>query len=524
MGEPERLSSWKEIAAYLDVSVRTAQRWERTENLPARRHRHAALGSVYAYRSELDAWWKSRPNLQRPEQELPMAAPSIAVLPFANLNRDEENEILSDGLSEELITALSQIEGLRVVARTSAFHFKGKTGDVRAVGARLGVQTVLEGSVRRAGERLRVAAQLINVADGCHLWSQRFDRRMEDVFEVEEEIARAIVAALRVKLAGDRVTRQYSQDLETYALYLEGRHHLNKRVPGAFHDAIHCFEQALERDTAMAPAWADLAYCRTMLGIFGAMPAEQALERAKAAALKALEIDSGLAEARASSGSVTAYWEYDWAGAEDHFRRSLEAHPNLATSHLFYAALVLAPQGRIEEAGLHTKRACELDPVSPLVIGGSCAHCVMTRDYDGAMAACRRALELDPAYPWAHRWLGEAYLMKGMYAEAEEAFRRIETPVFAAGFLGCAYARSGREGEARRLLRELEQAGSPSLACQIAVLHLGLGDVDAAFHWLLEACRARSLGVHWVGVEPIWDPLRPDPRFMDVLKQLRLAG
>ena len=521
--DPERLNSWKEIAAYLNVSVRTAQRWERTENLPARRHRHAAQSTVFAYRPELTAWWNSRPDLQRPVEELPEAAPSIAVLPLVNLNRDEQNEILCDGLSEELITALSQVEGLRVVARTSAFHFKGKTGDVLAIGARLGVGTVLEGSVRRAGERLRVAAQLIRVADGCHIWSERFDRRMEDIFELEEEIARAIVAALRVKLTGGQARRQYGQDLETYALYLEGRHHLNKRVPRAFSEAVRCFEQALARDPGMAPALAGLAYCYTMLGVYGPLPAEQALEKAKAAALKALEIDNRLADAHTSLGCVTA-WEYDWAGAEGHFRRSLEANPNLAITNMIYAALVLGPQGRLEEADLHISRAAELDPLSPTVTGGFCAHCVATRDYDGAITACRRLLELDPAYPWTYRWLGEAYLMKGMYAEAEGAFRRSETPVFAAGFLGYTYARTGREGEARRLLRELEEAGSPSLACQIAVLHLGLGEVDAVFRWLLEACRERSLGVSWVKVEPIWDALRPDPRFMDVLKEMRLAG
>jgi len=267
---PERLNSWKEIAAHLSVSVRTVQRWEKTEHLPAHRHKHAALGSVFAYKSELDAWWDSRPQLQEPVPK-PATAPSIAVLPFANLNRDEENEIFSDGLTEELIGALAQVEGLRVVARTSAFHFKGKTGDVRAIGSRLGVRTVLEGSVRRANDRLRITAQLINAADGCHLWSQHYDRRAQDVLNLQEEIARGIVEVLRVRLAGKRLTGSYGNDFEAYADYLQGRHHWNKRTRSGILAAIECFERALARDPVMAPAWAGVGICYLM-GAYAGVP------------------------------------------------------------------------------------------------------------------------------------------------------------------------------------------------------------------------------------------------------------
>jgi TolB-like protein len=518
------LNSWKEIAAYLDVSVRTAQRWERTESLPARRHKHTALSSVFAYRSELDAWWHSRPDLQRLSQESQAAGPSTAVLPFVNLNRDEENEILSDGLTEELINALARVEGLKVVARTSAFHFKGKTGDVRTVGARLGVRTILEGSVRRAGDRLRIMAQLVNVADGCHLWSERFDRRMTDLFDVQEEIARAIVGALRIKLAGGRVTRQYSPDLEAYAVYLEGRYHCNRRTRQGFLKAAECFERALARDTRMAPAWAGLADCHAFLGPLAGIPAEEALRKAKAAALKALEIDGSLPEPHCSLGFVAALYEHDWAAAEGHFRRALELHPDHADSHLWYGGHVLGPLARLEEAEIHTRRACDLDPLSPAVISALGALWLMLRQSDRAISACHRALELDPGYPWAHRWLGEAYLLKGMYDQAARAFSRSEAPGVAAGFLGYCYARSGREPEARRLLRELEQAGSLWLADQIAALHLGLGDEGAALDWLHKACQGRSMAVHWLKVEPIWDPLRPDPRFTAILQEMGLAG
>jgi TolB-like protein/Flp pilus assembly protein TadD len=521
--ESGRLNSWKEIAAHLGVSVRTAERWEKTGQLPARRHKHSALSSVFAYRAELDAWWDNRPRLEEPAPESGSASPSIAVLPFADLNRDQPNEIFSDGLTEELINALAQVEGLQVVARTSAFHFKGKTGDARAIGARLGVRTLLEGSVRRSEDRLRITAQLINAADGCHLWSRSFDRRMGDVFEIQEEIAQSIVEALRVKLTGRTLTRQYSRDVEAFALYLEGRYHWNKRTGQGMLKAIECFERVLVRDAGMAPAWAGLADCYAMLPAFAGMPTGDALRKARMAAQNALKIDDSLAEAHASLAFISASYECDWRGAEASFLRALELNPNHAYSHLFYAAVVLGPTGRLEEASAHQRRARELDPLSPVVASAEGADCVMLRQYDKAISACRRALELDPGIPWTYRWLGEACLMKGLYDEAVSAFSNLAAPAFAAGMLGYCHAHSGRAPEARRLLRQLEGMDSPMLACQIAVLHLGLGEHDAAFDWLHKACSAQCLGICWLKVEPIWDELRSDKRFAAVLKRLGLA-
>jgi TolB-like protein len=524
----ERLNSWKEIAAYLSVSVRTAQRWERTENLPARRHRHAAQDSVFAYKSELEAWWNNWSNRRRLEgtpREEP-AAQSIAVLPFVNVNRDEENEIFSDGLTEELISALAQVQGLRVVARTSAFHFKGRTADVRSIGSALGARTVLEGSVRRADDRLRITAQLINAADGCHLWSQQYDRRIEDVFELQEEIARAVVDELRVRLAGNRITRQYSSDAETYTLYLEGRYQWNKRTRPGILKAVECFKRVLSRDARMAPAWAGLADCYAMLPVYGDMPAGEAMHQARDAARRALDIDENLAEAQATLAFVAAIYEFDWAGAETHFRRALDLNPNYAYAHLLYAGVVLAPTGRLDEALARQQRACGLDPLSAVTTAAMGTCWLMLRRFDEAISACTRALELDAAYPWAYRWLGEAWLLKGVYDKAEDAFSKIAAPVFAAGFLGYCYARTNREHMARKLLLQLEDTsdGCPMLAFQLAVLHLGLGDPDAAVDWLHKACDARAAGVHWLNVEPIWDTLRSDHRFTEVLKRLRLAG
>jgi adenylate cyclase len=450
-------------------------------------------------------------------------ASTIAVLPFANLNRDEPNEIFSDGLTEELINTLAQVEGLQVVARTSAFRFKGKTGDARAIGARLGVGTILEGSVRRAHDRLRITAQLINVADGCHLWSEHFDRRTQDVFELQDEIAHGIAEALRIRLAGNRIKPRHDIDPDTYTLYLEGRHHWNKRTPVGFLKAVECFERALVRDAGMAPAWAGLADCYSWMGAFAGMPAEEAARKAKVAALSALEIDSTLAEAHTARGFIAAAYEYDWPGAETCFRRALESNPNHANTHVMYAALVLGPTGRVDEARIHQQRAWELDPLSAIVAGAVATLSVMTRRYDDAISTCRRALDLDPAYPWAYRVLGEAHLLKGQYDEAENALSKIDAPLVVGGFLGYCYAKTSREPQARQLLQRLEEMNNPMLAYQIAVLHLGLGDGDMALDWLRRACDAHAMGVYWLRIEPIWDTLRSKPRFTGLLQRLRLA-
>jgi adenylate cyclase len=524
MPTPERLNSWKEIAGYLQVSVRTAQRWETTEGMPVRRHKHLAVSSVFASRQELDAWWNSRPDLQRISRNAEVPAPSIAVLPFANLNRDGKGEFLSDGLTEELINALASVPGLQVIARTSAFYFKGKTGDVRAIGARLGVRTILEGSLRRNGDQLRVTAQLIDVADGCHLWSGRFDREMKDLFEMQDEIACAIVEALRVQLSGPMITKDYVHDIDSYAQYLEGRFYWNKSTPAGFAKAVECFEGSLAKNGRMAPAWAGLANCYAIVGPLAGIPPDEALRKARDAAVEALEIDGMLPEAYVALGFIAAAFDYDWAGGGDHFRRALEINPDHAMTHVLYAAMVLAPQGRLEEAEQHTRRACELDPFSAATLGNLGMLFLMSNRLDEAIVACRRALDLDPGFPWAHRALGEAYMMKERYEQASDEFLKIDSPVLAAGYLGCCYARSGREQDARNCLQELERTGNPLLAYQIAVLRLGLGDRDTAFTRLAEACERRCPGVHWLRLDPIWDELRPDSRFSTILRKMHLCA
>jgi TolB-like protein/Tfp pilus assembly protein PilF len=457
---------------------------------------------------------------------VPKAAPaaqSIAVLPFLDLNQNEDNEIFCDGLTEELINALAHVPELRVVARTSAFQFKGRAADIRSIGGRLGVRTVLEGSVRRSGDRLRITAQLVNTADGCHFWSQRYDRMMQDIFELQEEIANGIVEALQASLGGHRIRRPLGADLETYRLYLEGRFHWNKRTRAGILAAVECFERVLARDSGMALAWAGLADCYLMSGLAG-VPLEGALLKGRAAARQALELDGTLAEVHTTLAFASAVFDYDWVAAEAGFRRALDLNPNYANAHLLYAAVVLSSTGRLEAAFDHQRRALELDPLSAVMTSAMGTCYLMMRRFDQAISACQRALELDPAYPWAYRWLGEAYLLKGRYEEAENAFSRIEAPMFAEGLLGFCYARTNRQAQAREIVARLQNTNSPALGLQLAILHLGLGDLQPAIDCLKQACNTHVPGIHWLKIEPIWDGLRTQRRFADLLESMGLGA
>ena len=291
---------------------------------------------------------RSRPRPASPDSS------SIAVLPFVNLSSDKENEYFSDGLTDDLIDALTKVQGLRVVARGSAFQFKGKNPDIRTVGRQLNVATVLEGSVQRSGGRLRITAQLSSVADGYHVWSETYDRRLADIFAVQDEISRAIVAALEVRVAGHpggRLVQSSTQDLEAYNLYLQGRFHLNKWRPESARKGIEYFAQAIAKDPGYAPAYTGMADCYTWLGVFGWSEARQAMPQARQAANRALQLDETLAAAHVSLGYVKALYDWDWPGAEREFKRALELSPGDADVHFAYSITYLTPfLGRLDEA------------------------------------------------------------------------------------------------------------------------------------------------------------------------------
>jgi len=325
--------------------------------------------------------------------------PSIAVLPFTNLSADPDQEYFCDGMAEEIINVLTHVEGLRVVARTSAFAFKNKSGDIREIGKQLNVESVLEGSVRKAGARVRITAQLVSVADGYHIWSEKFDREMEDIFGIQDEISLAIVDRLRVKLLGKHkaeLTKHHTENLEAYHLYLKGRYFWNRRTKGALKKAVSYFKQAIEKDPEYASAYFGLADAYHILHAQGLIPLEEAYPNAKEAVLRALELDDSLAGAHTSMAEIKSTFENDPEGAEQEFRRAIELNPGYATAHHWYSIMLVAT-GRFEEAVEEGERALELDPLSIIIKLHVAGLRSSALDWDGAEELYRHALEIDSA-------------------------------------------------------------------------------------------------------------------------------
>jgi len=464
-------------------------------------------------------------------------SPSIAVLPFTNLSADKEQEYFCDGMAEEIINALTHIEGLRVVARTSAFAFKGKHVDIREIGKKLNVGAVLEGSVRKAGSRLRITTQLVNVSDGYHLWSEKYDRDTgklccpEDIFAIQDEISLAIVDKLKIKLLRKEkaaLVKRYTDDLEAYSLYLKGRYHWNKRTPEGLKKAIQHFEQVIERDPSYALAYAGLADSYILLAEHSLLPPKDAFPRAKAAVIKALDIEETLSEAHTSLAFIKTLSDWDWMGAEKEFKQAIEFNPGYATAHQWYAEH-LTMTGRYAEAIAEFKRAQELDPLS-LIIGVASAVTLFcgTRRYDRVIEECQKVLEMDPNFGGALNVLGMVYRERAMYEEAIEAFQKARTfdegNTWVTAELGHAYAVSGNRSEAQKVLDELEQLSKRSYVPpdNIALVYLGLGKKNLTFEYLEKAYEDRSVGLSWLKADPIFDSLRSDPRFIKLLKKVGL--
>ncbi len=458
-------------------------------------------------------------------------ANSIAVVPFANLSPDPDNEYFSDGLSEELLSGLSKLAGLRVAARTSAFAFKGKDMDVRAIGRELGVGTVLTGSVRKAGSRLRITAQLVNTADGYQLWAEQYDRQLDDVFAIQEEITAAIVKVLKLTLlGGERAApgRPASGDVAAYELYLRGRYFWNKRTEPGLEKAIEYFRQAIAQDAAYAPAFAGLADCYTILAIYGARPPRETMPLAKEAAEQALQLDPALAEAHASLGCVRAMFDLDWHGAEREFRRAIDCDPYYPTAHHWYALNCLAPLGRCDEAATRMQVARDLDPLSPVITTSVGVQEYFARHYDRAIDACRRTLELDERFPIAHYFLGLAQTELGGHdeaiAELKQAAALTGGTVEISAALAYAYARAGRHDDARAVLTELLQRSahgyvSPALLGQV---YAGLGDHERALASLEAAYEERAVDLAWLKVRPVFDGVRDDARYHALVRKMGL--
>jgi serine/threonine-protein kinase len=457
---------------------------------------------------------------------------SVAVLPFRNLNQDIDLEYFSDGMTEDIITHLSKIANLRVISRTSAMRFKNTEKSTTEIGNDLNVTTLLQGSVRRSGNRVRIGAQLIRAGDDENIWAETYDRELTDVFGIQSQIAQEIAAALKVKLdpgPSRGIAQRPTENPEAYDLYLRGRFQWNKRVPVSLLKSVELFHQATEKDPGYAAASAGLADAYTLIGTFGLLPPGVAFPQARSAAMRALQIDSTLGDAHASLAFVLMYYDWKWSDAEKEFAKAIHLNPGNAVPHSWYSML-LTLQGRTREVQIERKRAGDLDPQSPVIRSDLGLESYFQRDYDRAIDDFQGSLKLDPLFVAAYVPMGGAYLQKKMYAEAIDAFQHASMfsqghPITVAA-LGYAYALTGRTEDAVSMLDLLveRRAGEYVPPYWIAVLEAGLGKRDAAFDWLQKAFDEKDPSLVYLRFDPSLDGLRSDPRFSLLVQKVGLGS
>ncbi len=517
----DRLNSWKEIARYLDREVRTVQRWAASRNLPVHRLPGGGRPRVFSLKPEIDAW------LRRGSKNIGEKTPSLAVLPFLNLSDSAENQYFGDGLAEELINALVRLPGLRVIARTSSFAFSKRGHDARDVGAQLGTQWLLEGSVRRDRRRVRVAAQLINTLDGCHAWSECYERRLTDIFDIQEELARSIATALKVKLTGPALSERPTEDMTAYDLWIKGRSISQQFTLEAFAQARECFESALSRDPCFARPYFGLAELLFYGVQFGLAPKPEAQHRIRAALIRSLELDDRSCETHALLGVCLGLLDYDWEAAEAAFQRALTLSSGSASVLIQYAWYHLVPRMRMAEALDYAQQSVALDPLSPFARGALGLVRVAARDYPRAVEECRSAVEIAPSLWWLRWFYGTALLMHGKFTQGYREFRvaydMIHQPLVVGG-MALVFGLSQRRKKARELLSELQKISETEYVPPVAyaMAYLGLGD-DRVFEWLDRAIDARDPIVTHLSSMPMYDGVRDDPRFQALLVKMHLA-
>jgi serine/threonine-protein kinase len=456
-------------------------------------------------------------------------APSVAVLPFVNMSPDPEQEYFCEGIAEEIINALTRLENVRVASRTSAFQFKGRSQDLRKVGEALSVRAVLEGSVRTAGKRLRVTARLVGVGDGSTLWAERYDREMEDVFAIQDEISASIVSALRGRLGAgsSQAAHRPTADVDAYQLFLKGQHNWYKRERGSLEKAARFFEQAAEKDPSYVAALAGVASAYASLSIYGMDP-RVAAARARSAVERAVELDPDQAEVRTALGLVSFCCDYDPARAEAELRRAVAIHPSHVLAQC-WVGWVLACSGRAEDALVSFRRAQELDPLSPYVQAAAGHALMLAGRRQEALTQLEKAAEIDADFLLALYGLGGALVSLGRHAEGVNALERAAVLAGRASFylawLGWGYACAGRTAEADAVLSELnERAKSEYVAPPLrAAVEAALGSHDRAFESLETGYAERSAVMMWLRW-PLWSSLQSDPRYGALMRRLRLRA
>ena len=456
------------------------------------------------------------------------AAHSIAVLPFRDMSPGRDQGYFCEGIAEEIINALTQVEGLHVASRGSSFQFD-QAYDVREVGHKLRVAQVTEGSLRRAGDRLRITAQLTNTSDGYQVWCERFDRDADHIFEIQDEISMGILKKLKLDLANEKGSvRRYTDNIEAYNLYLKGRYYWNHRVPDAIRKSIEVYKQALDLDPNYALAYCGLADCYLVPGYYGSQLPGRVMPLAKAAAEKALAIDPNLVEAHNSLGMIASLYDYDWERAEHHFGLAMENNPNYALAYMWHALFFLVPVGRLVDAVGEARRAQRLDPITSTinVVMGACLF--FNGQYDSAVEELERALDMDSTAVIGHYFLGRAYWECGLHDKSVEEMQTAKSiynlPLID-GHLGYCYATLGRPEEARELLTELDRQSQERYipAASRAPIHIGLGETAAAAEWLRKAYDERSFYLVWTKADPVYAALRNEPQFVSMLEKIGLA-
>jgi TolB-like protein/Flp pilus assembly protein TadD/predicted Ser/Thr protein kinase len=455
---------------------------------------------------------------------------SLAVLPLENLSRDPEQEYFADGMTDQLITDLAKIQALKVISRTSVMQYKGVRKPLPQIAQELGVDAVVEGSVQRSGDRVRIIAQLIDARADQHLWARSYERDLRDVLALQDEVAQAIANELKIEIASNGKPRPMSSrplDPDAYESYLKGRYYSSKRAEKELKKSIEYFQQAIERDANYAPAYAGMADAYALLGYRGNLPSNEALSKGKAAARKALELDDSLAEAHAALAFIAETLEWDWPTAEREYKRALELNPGYAESHNWYAGYLMY-FGRFEDGITEAKRARELDPLSLPINNALGGRLLLAGRDNEAIAQIQKTLEMDPNFAPAHTQLGWAYLKEGMNQDAISEFQKGVTlsgsdPEESVD-LGYAYAVTGKQAEAKKILAKLKKKRERAFVspAALAIVSGALGEKDEAFAWLEKAYEVRDPTLTYLKVGPKFTPLRSDPRFQDLLRRMGL--